>query len=415
MALDPIYTKIGTTYTKTQISDVARPAIIEIGDSQKPSLFYPQVKTLHWNNECNISMRLQDADYASGVLTEKGTMLEWARADRIVRFYPQLTTDEDGGFEFEVQLNQKPVTNVLTFTLQTKGFKFFYQPPLNQGVPLPDWVTVTTTEALDAKGVRLAYRPLNVVGSWAAYHATNTDNRAGGKAYRAGKAFHLYRPTAKDSLGVSVWCDVNIDTKAGLLTITIPQPFLDRAVYPVVVDPTLGYTTAGASTVSDASDRGKCGLTPAASAGTTTNISVYGRSTSGTCKYCMVIYDNNTTTGTRLDYSAEGGRSGAAAWITDASVASFTLVAGTKYYVGHYHHASTAPGSMETNYDTGAVGDGLSYNTAYSSPPPASAAVESNTSNLYSAYITYTAPSGAIQAKLAESPPRLAGPGGLSS
>jgi hypothetical protein len=33
----------------------------------------------------------------------------------------------------------------------------------------------------------------------------------------------------------------------GILTITIPQDFLDKAVYPITVDPTFGYTSVGAS------------------------------------------------------------------------------------------------------------------------------------------------------------------------
>jgi hypothetical protein len=65
--------------------------------------------------------------------------------------------------------------------------------------------------------------------------------------YRTGKAFHIYRPWAEDATGKRVWCRLRIKPKSNEMTVTIPQKFLDNAVYPVLVDPTLGYNTNGAS------------------------------------------------------------------------------------------------------------------------------------------------------------------------
>jgi len=64
-----------------------------------------------------------------------------------------------------------------------------------------------------------------------------------------GKAFHIYRPIAEDALGNKAWCDVHIDKYVDptSLTLTIPQQFLDEAVYPLMIDPDFGYTFIGAT------------------------------------------------------------------------------------------------------------------------------------------------------------------------
>lgn len=89
-----------------------------------------------------------------------------------------------------------------------------------------------------------ASRPDNVIGSYAVYHATKKGNQ-----YMNGKAFHVYRPIAEDALGNKAWCSLHIDKRFDPtnLTITIPQQFLDEAVFPVVVDPDFGYATIGGS------------------------------------------------------------------------------------------------------------------------------------------------------------------------
>src|SRR3990167_591565 len=176
---------------------------VEVGDFKSVE-WQPQVKLMRWDNEVNLSVRQ----------VSEGTP----------NFY-----DVEEGYEFEVILTEKPATNKVRFTIETKELDFFYQPPLTQ-------------QEIDEGAVR----PDDVVGSYAVYHATKGGmNDAAGKEYKVGKAFHIYRPFAYDNEGNGVWCDLNI-TGANL-TITIPQAFLDDAVYPVIVDPTFGNTGIGAS------------------------------------------------------------------------------------------------------------------------------------------------------------------------
>lgn len=201
---------------------------IEIGDS-KQAEFIPQAKIMRWDNETNFSIR---RDNGARSFVERDGKIVAEGADENVVIY-ELEPDEqneDGGLEIEIELPRRPKTNVFEFTLQTKGLNFYYQPEL--------------TEKEKAEG---ASQPDNVIGSYAVYHATKRDNRVGGKHYKTGKAFHIYRPKAIDADGVEVWCELNIDEQAGVLTVTVPQDWLNRASYPVRVDPTFGYTSVGAA------------------------------------------------------------------------------------------------------------------------------------------------------------------------
>ncbi|GAI69821.1 unnamed protein product, partial [marine sediment metagenome] len=134
---------------------------------------------------------------------------------------------EDGGVRFELVLKVKPLANSFTIPIKSKNLRFSYQSFL--------------TEQDIKEGVG---RPLNVEGSYAVYHATKKNNQ-----YITGKAFHIYRPVAEDTLGNKAWCSLHVDgyINPKNLTITIPQQFLDEAIYPVTVDPDFGFTTIGGS------------------------------------------------------------------------------------------------------------------------------------------------------------------------
>ena len=62
-----------------------------------------------------------------------------------------------------------------------------------------------------------------------------------------GKILHRYRPIAIDANGNKAWCNDEVDRYIDPTNIrtTTPQQFLDEAVYPVTVDPDLGYTAIG--------------------------------------------------------------------------------------------------------------------------------------------------------------------------
>jgi hypothetical protein len=126
------------------------------------------------------------------------------------------------GYEVNLILNKPPPTNIFYYPITVKNAEFYYQPPLT-----PEEV---------AQG---CVRPENVVGSYAVY-GPKKDNE-----YGTGKIMHIYRPKVTDAKGAWVWGA--LDYKDGVLSVTVDPVWLSKAVYPVTIDPTFGYTSQGAS------------------------------------------------------------------------------------------------------------------------------------------------------------------------
>lgn len=137
----------------------------------------------------------------------------------------------DGGFKIDILLEKIPASNVFCYAIEGhESYDFFYQPPL--------------TEQEIAEG---ASRPPEIEGSYAVYHKTLKNHQLGRENYATGKVMHIPRPQVWSMLDVEkkVWADMTYDN--GQLCVTVPQDFLDKAKYPVRVDPTFGYTSVGAS------------------------------------------------------------------------------------------------------------------------------------------------------------------------
>lgn len=416
------------TYIKEKVADRARRIEIEIGDEKEPDRFIPQLKTKHWDNEANFSVRLVDDDFDSGTVRTVSYKVEWERAGRKARLYEKDTGDEDGGFEFEVELAARPASNVLRFSITTKEFDFFYQPPL-------------TPEEVEQGAVR----PENVAGSYAVYHKTRKSNRAVEiaadkyteaerdelvrqgkvfgktdpkkptrwyevqKAYRTGKAFHIYRPYAEDATGKRVWCELLIDEKAGELAVVTPEEFLANAVYPVLIDPTFGYTSMGGSSTSFA-DGGSSddedhnftsfnavedGTLDSVTAALKVNQSndrtvptvfaVYDKDSDGTDAHGLVAYqnDNITVLGSSIYNNFR--------WET-LNFASESFSSGDKllYIIGD---GSGAEGGIyQIAYDNATTYSNSTFNVeAYSIPPSDPLNLGDNTDKRLSIYATYTA------------------------
>ena len=159
--------------------------------------------------------------YLKPIVSKKSWIKDAIRSN----FPPIVEHTTQSGFEFEIHLSAKPASNIIPFSVQSKELDFCYQSgeKENDTVRIPD----------------------NVIGSYAAYHKSKSNNE-----YKTGKAFHIYRPWAKDAEGNMVWCTFNTDWD-GIkdLEIHVPQKFLDSAIYPIVIDPTIGYMVAGATAV----------------------------------------------------------------------------------------------------------------------------------------------------------------------
>jgi len=133
------------------------------------------------------------------------------------------------GVEFDVVLNKKPAFEndeemyFTTYTVENaEQYQFWYQPPM------------TDEEIADGYS-----RPDDIVGSYAVYKKDDAFNETG-------KVMHIYRPRIEDANGD--WVYGNLRYEDGMLEVATPIEFLEKAKYPVRIDPTLGYTTVGATT-----------------------------------------------------------------------------------------------------------------------------------------------------------------------
>ena len=107
----------------------------------------------------------------------------------------------------------------------------------------------------------LVSRPEDIVDSIAIYGSGKSGDftASGGMNYMAGKVGHIKRVKATDAGGNWTWCKQEVDVASGTWTGECPQDFLDKAVYPVVIDPTIGYTSGGA-TADGGGDIGYCAI-----------------------------------------------------------------------------------------------------------------------------------------------------------
>ena len=225
-----------TTYQQIVKDDPKDRIVVEIGDS-KQSDFKPQMKIMRWDNEVSFTIKPDLSMIATEdkTLSFEGEKIKFGTPKVDYELY-ELPISQDlpeGGYEYEVILKEKPVGNIITLGIETQGLDFFYQPEL--------------TQQEKDKG---AFRPENVVGSYAVYASENKVNLEGGKLYKAGQVGIIYRPKIIDSAGTEVWGILNINKNTGTLTVEIPQEFLDKAIYPVrhAAGLTFGYTTIGGTT-----------------------------------------------------------------------------------------------------------------------------------------------------------------------
>jgi hypothetical protein len=303
--------------------------------------------------------------------------------------------NEDGGVEFDTIFYEKPTTSQIVFPIEIQNLDFFYQPPLNQEIKVGEdgAVRCTETDCYNKYGKTVDHRPENVVGSYAVYYKDRKSgdfSKMGGKNYKTGKAFQIYRPKVTDAKNNSTWGTLDIDTKTNTLTIAVDQNWLNNAAYPVTVDPTFGYTTAGGSATSANSWIYTGGDTWTGAAGGGVSMTGSFKTWFGNNQNVqMGVYDNatpgnlitNATTNSVLVNNASQG------WYT-ANFAS-----GPTFSAVPYNLAFWEDGTVYVYYDSTAVA-GFRYINGYS-PFSWPASIYWSTSGLnyrFSIYVTYLLP-----------------------
>jgi hypothetical protein len=201
---------------------------------------------------------------------------------------PYISSPKSSEKELFVNLNSlKDCTSgVVQFKVATQGLTIYKQLPLDQELKLGEQYDFINATVAMKKGVVIVSRPENVVNSFACFDASGM------------KVLHIYASKLIDAKGNSVWVDS--DLKDGLLTVVLDSKFLESAVFPVVVDPTFGYTSQGGSDSSLDTDRIRGSKITATETGTVTKLSVWLKANSAfTGHVKAALYDAilNTTVG----------------------------------------------------------------------------------------------------------------------
>lgn len=372
------YAIVSNTFVRKDKGEKHDELEVEIGDITSDE-FKPHLKIKRWGDECNFSCELLDDGRDTPSVKTKGNKIESAKGKTEAHFYGINKTDEKPeGYEFEVILKKKPTTNIVSMIVATKGLAFYYQPALTQ-------------EEIDDGCIR----PENVVGSYAVYHESKVGDysKAGLKNYKAGKAFHIYRPKIIDAEGKEVWG--KLDITDDLLTVEISQDFLDTAVYPVIVDPTFGYESLGGSEYGYGINRlyGSTYTSPA-NVGEITDLHLGGRSPGGYDSKGLIVLEStlNIVSNGITNIDAFPSTKG---WLQMLFSSNPTLSASTDYLLAMIPEVNL----IYFAYDSGPL-DTAWYDSSnsYSSPThPTDAAhlTSGYSSRKYSAYCTYTATEGA--------------------
>ena len=346
----------------------------EIGDSKEPTKFLPQQKVTRWDNEVNVSVRLVH-DEKTPVVSQEGDIVKW-QGDKVeAHFYDINSQDHpEGASEFEIVLKEKPKTNVVQFTLVDKGVEYSYQPAL--------------TEQEIADG---ASRPENVIGSYAVYASENKTNYVGGKEYKCGKVGHIYRPQIEDSAGNKVWGELNIEN--GILSVTIPQKFLDTAVYPVkhAAGLTFGYTSLTASGSYSFAINTLWGTNfTAPEDATIDSITIGSRygSLSGNHYFKGVMVDNsNVILANGVGGSVSIGYLSSYAWVTSYYTTKPSISSGVVYNICA---VTSTVQSVSIPYDS-ETGHTAKYHSSNNYNSPTNPSFSNGANRRFSIYATYTA------------------------
>ncbi|MBI3931310.1 MAG: hypothetical protein HY325_04740 [Chloroflexi bacterium] len=347
--------------------------VIEIG-SEKDSPPRPYLKLNRWGEAASLKVDFSLPGQAGFSLSEN--RLNWTSDKSGIAFYPvepveieaegyKFIQNEMGGVEFDVILAEKPATNKIAFAIETGGLRFYYQPPL--------------TEPEKAAG---AVRPENVVGSYAVYYQAEE----GGQDKR-GKAFHIYRPKVYDANGNEIWGELNIDETAGTLSITVDRDWLDKAAYPVTIDPTFGYTTIGGTSQLVFNDNKRGSKFTLSETGRVQSLTFYG-STGGGAQSpfvvkMMVYSDSAGAPNALLGTTAEITISSTDQWRTASFTSPISLAAGSYWLVNH--HGTR----VDMFYDTGTTNQAAANADTYSDGPSDPFGTPTYTARQYSIYATY--------------------------
>ena len=352
-----IYSLTGTTLSGIVSSNPKDEIKVTIGSSKSTSLI-PELTIERWG-EVSFSLIPNWAKLTSisdNNIEFIGNKVQFSTPNVDYSLYQPDTSS----FEYNIILKSKPSSNSIDFDFKTTGLNFFYQPPLteeytsgyskdfqrNIEVSETQVIGELTTEEIKSgmtgdKGlmknwILLVDRPDNIVGSYVVYASSPRFNYVGGTEYGTGKVGQFYRPLIVDAVGKEVFGTLSIDTVKGILSVTIPQSFIDSAVYPIsqAAGLTFGMITKGGTTENNVANRISSSVFTSPSGNNTASsiswyLYMYGSSDTGSC----AIYEASNMS--FIGKSVRAPESGNA-FLAYNLATPVLLTGSTNYYLVHW-------------------------------------------------------------------------------
>lgn len=218
-------------------------------------------------------------------------------------------------------------------------------------VELPVGVSLHYQPALTQEQInRGDVRPPPVVGSYAVFDPFGA------------KLGHIFRPFAETATGQRRWLDLMLSPHAlgVVLRIVLDRTILAAlppAAWPVVIDPTFGHTSIGASNTGYGYNYiQSSGPHSPASNGDVTSISLYlNEQNGGAYSITMGLWAaNGSNPGTLLKDSAGGTFDGGPQWYTQNLDSAQAVVSGTNYWIGSNHNSPDSGVAARQYYDDNA-------------------------------------------------------------
>ncbi len=291
---------------------------------------------------------------------------------------PKKLADEErfDRFEFDIILHEKPENNVFTYEIETEGLDFFYQPEL------------TETEKNAGE-----YRSENVIGSYAVYKKDAKaiyGNMVDAEKYKVGKVMHIYRPKITDAKNNSIWGTLTVNTISKTLSVTVDKQWLKSASYPVVVDPTFGFTSIGATQGGNADDQMR-GSSFTGAAGRLASISIYYNCDKRNPIFGLYAVSSPSTKVAQSAVSNSCNNAGINTYTGWATMNTTTnpIISQIEYAIVMYA-SSGVKGGIYRYYDAGSTGQDktVTLSSGITTLPETESFISFN--NKYSMYATYT-------------------------
>jgi hypothetical protein len=214
-----------TTYRLDNLGDVKPVVVIGGSDTSK---FIPNLNTsftFGGTEEFYFNINRTGKLVTSEVSSLTDGKIAQTIGDETEEFY----VDAKGRLKWDTVFNKIPSNMSIEYALKySDGIEFHYQDTLEN-----DWNRYNDDMSLEDY-LKYHHRPDEIVGSYAVFC-----NKSQGK-YKTGKIAHITRPFVIDAKGNTEWCSLIIDN--GIITVSLPTKFMNDAVYPVRLDPTIGFS-----------------------------------------------------------------------------------------------------------------------------------------------------------------------------